>query len=397
MPWNASRPESEVRKELIDRNRINGVPMSVLCREYGISRKTAYKWIRREASGHGLENQSRRPKRFPGATPARVVDEIVAMRSKHKFLGGRKIGLILKKRGVDGVPSGTTITSILRDAGMLDPRACREAKRFVRFRKDAANDMWQADFKGHFPLRDGTRCHVLNVIDDCTRFCICCEPLPCETFGAVRPVFVKAFREYGMPASILCDNGNPWGKSVNGRGITGFERWLMELGVLTLHGRPLHPQTQGKEERFNKSFAREALRCCDLGDMETARAGFSAFRRFYNDERPHCALADRCPSELYHESERPYPESVADWEYPEEWPMRTVDSAGAVCFRGARIHLSCGMSGAKVAFAPARRDGAFNVIFRQFLIARYDFVARKYEFARPYLMDGDPRHSFPGL
>lgn len=397
MPWNASRPESEVRKELINRNRLGGVPISVLCREYGIARKTAYKWIKREDSGLGLEDQSRRPKSSPCATPRPVVDEIVALRNKHKFLGGRKIGLILKKRGVEGVPSETTITSILRDAGMLDPRACKEAKRVVRFRKDAANDMWQADFKGHFPLSDNARCHVLNVIDDCTRFCICCEPLPGETFKDVRPAFVNAFREYGLPVSLLCDNGNPWGKSINGRGITRFERWLMELGVLTLHGRPYHPQTQGKEERFNKSFTREAMRSCDLKNMDAARAGFSEFRRFYNNERPHCALNDHCPSELYHESARPYPETVAEWEYPSDWAIRTIDSSGTVHFKGATLYLSEGMAGAKVAFVPARLDGAFNIIFRQFLIARYNFLARRYEFLRPYLINGDPRPNFPGF
>ena len=397
MPWNASKSGRDVREEFIQRLLSDERSLAGLCREFGISRKTAYKWKKRYLSGGSLDNLSRRPKTFPRATSDEVVDEILSLRQKHRSLGGRKIGVILRRRGVQGVPSGTTITSILRSRNLLDKQAVNEARHFVRFRKNRSNEMWQADFKGHFGLGDGSRCHVLNVIDDYSRFCLCCEPLPGETLEAVKPVFVRIFREYGLPFSLLCDNGNPWGKCVNERGLTRFEAWLMELGVLTIHGKPRHPQTQGKEERFNKSFTREAMRDCDLRDLVHAKAGFDEFRAFYNNERPHCALADMCPSELYHPSITPFPECVPEWEYPDAAIVRKVDAIGAINFNARLIFLSGGLSRKRVALVPTGRDGVYNILFRQFLVAKYDFRENAFEFVRTYLLDGDPRPSFPGL
>ena len=129
--------------------------------------------------------------------------------------------------------------------------------------------MWQADFKGYFQMQNGERCYPLNILDDCSRFCLCSDALSNETLGEVKPVFQRLFREYGLPFSLLCDNGNPWGTSQS-MGYTAFEVWLMELGVLTIHGRPLHPQTQGKDERYNRSFTRECLSVNSLVQVDAA-------------------------------------------------------------------------------------------------------------------------------
>ncbi len=131
--------------------------------------------------------------------------------------------------------------------------------------------MWQADFKGHFAMRNGARCHPLDIIDDCSRFSLCCAPLAGETYIEVRqPNGAYFFLKYGMPFSFLCDNGTPWGTSQS-TGFSRFEVWFMELGILTLHGRIFHPQTQGKEERFNGSLTREFLKYESFEDFEDAK------------------------------------------------------------------------------------------------------------------------------
>lgn len=397
MPWKASKSEAEERQEFCEKVLLHDEPLARLCRQYGISRKTGYKWIKRYKDGESLNNLSRRPKSSPEATPLKVVKAIVALRTKHRFLGGAKIGMILKNRGLAMVPSGTTITSILRDLDMLDKKACSDAKRFVRFVKNRSNEMWQFDFKGHFLLKDGTRCHPLTGIDDYSRFCICCEPLTHERKETVIPVFERLFREYGLPFSILCDNGSPWGVPY-GRGISCFETRMMELGVLVLHGRARHPQTQGKDERFNRTVLEEAIRYFKLENMKSVREELLEFVDFYNNERPHCGIGNKCPANIYEPSPRQYPDRITDWEYPIGAETRTIYSDGRFTFKGREMYLSQGMLGKRIAIVPSSIDGSYNVLFRQFLLGRFNLSTAEFEFVRPYLIEGDPREeTFPGL
>ena len=234
MSWNAEKSLEEVREEFLERWKERKTSVRALCREYGISPKTAYKWRKRRASGGSLQDASRRPRSSPNATSPDLVSEVLALRKAHPTLGGRKISLILKRRGVGIVPSGSTVTGILRRHALLNERAVAEATHLRRFSKATPNEMWQVDFKGHFKLDSGERCHPLNAVDDCSRYAVISAPLLKETFEAVRPPFVHAFREYGLPETILCDNGNPWGVPQR-NGITAFEAWAMELGVLVIH------------------------------------------------------------------------------------------------------------------------------------------------------------------
>ena len=399
MPWNNGKRVIESRLDFINLATAKESSVAQLCRDFGISRKTAYKWMGRHLRGEGLEDRSRRPVSSPGATTPDIVDRVLDMRARHPFLGGRKIGLILKRQGVADVPSGNTITSIIRAHGLLDKRNSREAQRYVRFRKDKANEMWQCDFLGHFALKDGSRCHTLNVIDDHSRFCLCCAALPNERFESVKPVFESLFMAYGMPKTLLCDNGKPWGAAVEGArgGITSFEAWMMDLGVLVIHGKPYHPQTQGKEERFNKSFAREAKQYARLDDFPSAQSSFDRYREFYNNERPHMGIDDLCPKDLYHPSETAFTTENPAWEYPAGACLRRVQRNGRVDYKGRTLAFSYGMMGRTVAMLPSKGGSIVNIIYRQFLLARYNMSTGEYQFVRPYLVEGDPRPTFPGL
>ena len=141
---------------------------------------------------------------------------------------------------------------MLRRHGLLDPAESGTHRAFVRFERPDPNDLWQMDFKGHFPAGQG-RCHPLTVLDDHSRYALGLEACAGETLATVREQVTRLFRRYGLPKAILTDNGSPWG-TCGGTGPSGFEVWLMRLGVRLLHGRPYHPQTQGKDERFHRTL-----------------------------------------------------------------------------------------------------------------------------------------------
>ena len=394
MAWKSASPLEEVRLEFLTLWAKNEKSVSQLCREYGISRKTAYKWKKRKADGGGLQDLSRRPKHFSNVTTDTVVERVLEIREKYPTLGGMKISIMLKRKGIEGVPSGSTVTEILRRHNLLNPRAVAEATHIIRYNKSRPNEMWQADFKGHFCLNSGKRCHPLNIIDDYSRYAIRSTPLMSETFQDVQPVFISAFRKNGLPETLLCDNGNPWGTPQK-NGITMFEVWAMELDVLVLHGRPLHPQTQGKEESFNKTWKRECLE--KLGphpDFLDVLTESEAFRCFYNDERPHSAIGNMAPADLYKPSERQYPESITPWEYPSNIIVRRVSKNGTIYFDGGHHYVGEGLQTKDIGIVvSSTHPNCVNLIFRNFKIGRMNLSTHCIEFLRVYRISGDPRFS----
>ena len=392
MSWNAEKSLEEVREEFLERWKERKTSVRALCREYGISPKTAYKWRKRRESGGSLQDASRRPRSSPNATSPDLVSEVLALRAAHPTLGGRKISLMLKRRGAEGVPSGSTVTGILRRHDLLNARAVAEATHLRRFSKATPNEMWQVDFKGHFKLSSGERCHPLNAVDDCSRYAVISAPLLNETFEAVRPPFVHAFREYGLPETILCDNGNPWGVPQR-NGITAFEAWAMELGVLVIHGRPLHPQTQGKEESFNKSWKRECLeRLGPRPDLLDVITETELFRSFYNDERPHFGIGGKVPADVYSRSPRHYPEAIEEWEYPKETFVRRVSENGSISWHDTPVFVGTGLKGKRIGMVESTsRPGCVSLLFRDFRIGRLNLTTRTVESLRAYRIEGDPR------
>lgn len=389
MPWE-ERGLAQMRKEFVERVQTGEKSKSELCREYGITRRTGDKWIARYEAGESLEDQSRRPFHTPNKTSEAIESTIVEYRRDHPAIGAVKIHRILENRGYTELPSVKTVNNILKRNNLITPKASAAATPYRRFEKSAPNEMWQADYKGHFPLKNGQRCHPLNIIDDCSRFNLCSKAQASETFDELKPQLIGVFEEYGMPFSILCDNGNPWGTQQS-PGYTQFEVWLMEHGVLTLHGRPIHPQTQGKEESFNRSMTKELLKFKQFEDMEDADRQFQIYRDFYNNERPHHSLNLDTPSEHYVKSNREYTEEVAPWEYPKELELRKVKSTGYITIRGQGFFLSEAFGGKEIAMRDSHTPGRINLYFRQFKIAQIDLDKRVYTMRKAYLIDGDPR------
>lgn len=389
MAWR-ERSVEQMREEFVKRVLSGEKTKSALCREYGISRVTGDKWLKRYMAGESLTDRSREPFTHPNRIPAATEAEIVNYRKSYPAFGAVKIRRFMENDGYTELPCVKTYNNIFSRNGLIEKEASLAATPHKRFEKAVPNEMLQGDFKGHFALNNGQRCHVLNVLDDHSRFCLCCEALENETFSAVKPAFERIFREYGLPFSFLCDNGNPWG-TAQSVGYTQFEVWLMELGILTIHGRPKHPQTQGKQERFNRSFTRECLKGRELEDLAHAQKCFDEYRRFYNENRPHFALKLDVPSQHYEPSKRRMPTEIEAWEYGSEYELRKVKETGYFTYNGQGYFLSEAFGGKTIAVRESRLPGQITLVFRQFRIGRIDLESRAYTQRKIYLLDGDPR------
>lgn len=391
MPWKEAS-KTMIREEFIKRVLSHEKTKSELCREYSISRPTGDKWIKRFLNGEDLDDRSKAPFKTANKTDSEIEHVIMEYRRKHPAIGAVKIHKILQNKGYNDIPCASTINAILKRNNLITKEASLNATPYKRFQKENPNDMWQADFKGNFALKCGERCHPLNIIDDCSRFNICSKSLPCETYNATMPVFIQAFKEYGLPKALLCDNGNPWGTSQS-TGYTRFEVQLMDLGILTVHGRILHPQTQGKEESFNRSLTREMLKYHEFTDLDDVQVHLDEYRQFYNNERPHHALALDVPSQHYHKSNREYPSKIRDWEYSKDCILRSVKNTGYISYDGQGYFLSEAFGGKTVALRQSTTDiNCLNVYYRQFKIAGINMEKRAFESKKIYLSENDPRN-----
>jgi Transposase and inactivated derivatives len=370
MPW-GRKTVKEMREEFVRRALNKEKSKSALCREYGISRPTGDKWIKRYQNGEPMEDQSKRPFRSPRKTNAETEEKIVALRKAHPAIGAKKLKRMLENQG-DFAPAYSTINTILHHNGLITSEASRAATPCIRFEMAQPNDMWQADFKGHFAMKDGKRCHPLTIIDDHSRNCVCLDAKDGETYEGVRKSLIDVFVQYGLPSTLLCDNGNPWGTSQS-TGYTQFEIWLMELGILTKHCSIRHPQTQGKDERYNGTLKRELLKYRQLENLCDAQKTFDEYRKFYNHKRPHHALDLDTPSQHYAPSARKLPGKIREWEYSNEYTVRTVKETGYLTFGGQGYFLSESLGGKHVGILECGEgNGLFKICYREFCIAKLD-------------------------
>lgn len=388
MPWKDKSVEEkriEFAKRVLDKEKNK----SELCREYGISRPTGDKWIKRYESGGEMSDKSRRPFHIANRIPQDVEDVIVNARLNEPAVGARKTKRILENKGLI-MPAISTINAVFQRNGLITKEASQAATPYQRFEKEAPNDMWQADFKGNFELQNKVRCHPLSLIDDHSRYCLNGDAKLNEQLISTQESFIRAFETYGLPFSLLCDNGNPWGSSQS-TSITRFEVWLMELGILTMHIRAQRPQTQGKVERFNGSYKQERLKFYTPRDIADAQACREEYLKFYNEIRPHAALDYDVPASRYSPSSKKYSSIISDWDYGLGNDIRQIKNSGYLTFAGQGFYLSEGLSGKKIAITPTDDDGVFNLIFRQFRVAKLNLNTKTISSRRIYLLNNDPR------
>jgi transposase InsO family protein len=379
MPWKDSAMSQ--RLEFVTLAKAPDANVRELCRRFDLSPTTAYKWIARfdRAGGIGVAttaaalcDRSRRPTHSPARTTAELEAAVIDLRRAHPRWGGRKIRRRLMDLGHGAVPAASTVTDILRRAGLIDPAESAKRETFVRFEHAAPNDLWQMDFKGHFAIAVGGRCHPLTVLDDHSRYNTVLRACANEQDQTVRTHLADAFRRYGMPLAMLMDNGSPWGGGGD-QPHTELTVWLMRLGVRVCHGRPHHPQTQGKEERFHRSLLAEAIAGVPWRDLTHCQGGFDAWRDVYNLQRPHEALGLATPATRYRPSPRAYPETPPTVEYAPSDVVRKVQDKGRIKYEGRIVEVSQAFKGQLVALRPSTTtDGMMDVFFFRHRIAELD-------------------------
>jgi len=284
---------------------------------------------------------------------------VLAVRRENPVWGGRKIAATLERQDLSP-PSPSTITAILRRNGQ--PMVAPGHKAWKRFEHDAPNDLWQMDFKGHVGLRKG-RLHPLTVVDDHSRYSVLLHAAGKERHEIVQNAVQAAFERYGLPEIMLTDNGSPWGDTGEGS-LTRLGVWLIEHGVAPLHSAPYHPQSHGKNERFNRTLKAELLDGRTFADLDRAQLAFDAWRHRYNHHRPHDALKLAVPAERYHPSPRSFHHIVEPFDYAPDDAIRRVDDNGRIRFKGRLLRVSKALIGKAVALRPTQADGVFDVLFR---------------------------------
>jgi transposase InsO family protein len=384
MPWKVRDAMSE-RLDLVTLAGQPGADMAELCRRFGISRKTGYKWLKRfgELGSGGLVDRSRRPKVSPRRTAAAVEAAALALRRTNPVWGGRKIRQALSREmGAAPLPAASTITGILRRGGLLE-RETPVPEPFKRFAAEAPNLLWQMDFKGHFALDGrtdgkGERCFPLTVLDDHSRYLLGAQACRDETEGTVHERLQRLFEEYGLPDAMITDNGNPWGQQHGPTRLTRLSVWLIRLGIRPLWSRPRHPQTMGKLERLHRTLKAELLQGRRFLGFEAAQAGLDTWRRHYNHERPHQALDGGVPASRYRMSRRAMPATLPEPDYLDDDLVGRIRKNGCLrCRPNGRpidLQLSIAFAGQLVAVRPSATDGICHVWFSRYRIAEVDFT-----------------------
>src|SRR5882757_9120614 len=328
--------------------------VSELCRRYGVCRDTFYEWRRRKESGEPawFLDRSHAPLQCSQTTDGAIAEQVIAARRRFPYLGPRKLLAVLDREAPEiAWPAASTIGTILKRAGLVSP--VRRRRRPLDQRRPctsvtAANDEWSTDFKGWFRTRDQRRIDPLTVTDNHSRFLIELR-IVAPTIEGVRPCFERAFREYGLPAAIRCDNGAPFGSRGAG-GLTRLSAWWLKLGIAPHFIHPAAPQENGRHERMHRTLKAQTA-CPPASSAADQQARFDAFRTHYNDERPHEALGQRPPAELYAPSPRAMPDRIEDPWYDANHAVRRVRRSGEIMWKGELLFISQALVGEPVGIA----------------------------------------------
>jgi transposase InsO family protein len=357
MPWNPTTPPAVQRADFLSLLAQRACCFAEACQRFGISRTTGYKWRgRAEARPQPLVDRSRRPKTFPRQTAPAVEAEILRVHDAYGW-GARKIHAHLA--ALPGLPCWRAVQKVLARHGRA---ACRgPAAPPQRFERSAPNHLWQMDFKG--PLFDaGPKLYLFSVLDDHSRYLLASRLCTDQTMNTAWAALWTLFKEVGLPESILSDNGfGPRGASVGG--LSWLEARLLRLQVEPIHGRPYHPQTQGKVERWHRTLQEEVLPRLDSGQGRAALAeALEKWRReAYNTIRPHEALGNEVPSSRWYPSERARPMRLTAVRHPAGAETRKVMQRGEVSWRGYEVMVGSGLTGEYVGVS--EHDGVVTLSY----------------------------------
>jgi len=355
------------RVEFIGLLRSGQRTLASLCREFGISRPTGYKWAERfRLEGlDGLKERSRAPLQRPQQTDPEVQGLLIRARKAHPSWGPRKLKAWLEDRdGALQLPAPSTIGDLLKREGLVRPRRRRlkhpAAKSPFGQQILEPNQEWDVDFKGEFRLGDGKYCYPLTISDAFSRYLLEVRALSGVAGKGTRPFFERAFRDYGLPGTIRTDNGSPFASTGLGR-LTVLSVWWIRLGIRPVRGRPHHPQDNGRHERMHRTLKAETTRP-PAKEGRGQQRRFDEFRAEYNQERPHEALGQQPPARIYRPSFRPYPDRMPSVEYPSHYEVRKVSSGGIFGWRGKLVFIAHSLTGESIGLVEVE-DGLWKVYF----------------------------------
>lgn len=376
MPWSETSPMDQRLQFIADARRADAhdEDFANLCRRYGVSRKTGYKWVARYDVGGvaSLVDQSRRPHTSPNASDAESVAALLDLRRRHPTWGGKKLVAVLARRHPKlAAIAPSTAAALLKRHGLItSPRRRRALGHPGQpvTPMSEPNAVWTADFKGQFRTQDGVLCYPLTIADGATRFLLACRALLSVRTEATRPKFERLFRERGLPERIRSDNGAPFATTALGR-LSLLSVWWIRLGILPELIEPGHPEQNGRHERMHRTLKRETLRPAAANRRAQQRA-FDRFQREYNEERPHEALGQHTPASQYVVSPRSYPPRLPPLEYPAQCEVRRVSHNGGVRWHNHWVNVSHVLAEEYIAFDEIA-DGLWAVRFGPLVLGRF--------------------------
>jgi putative transposase len=372
MPWRQTSPMDQKMQFIADYLR-QTLSIIELCELYGVSRKTGYKWIERylKHGPLGLEERSRQPHSSPHQTPRHVVDAFIELRRHHPAWGAKKRLSILQKRHPSWpLPARSTVCDILRRHGLV-PKT-RHRRHIGHPGKPtsqilAPNDVWSADFKGHFKTGDGLYCYPLTVADGYSRLLLGCQALSSTRVQEAKPVFTRLFKEFGLPKRIRTDNGVPFATTTLAR-LSQLSAWWVRLGILPEFIEPGKPQQNGRHERMHRTLKAETTRP-PAATRRAQQHKFDRFRQEFNFERPHEALDMQTPASRYEVSPREMPPKLPPLEYPDRFEVRYVSANGGIRWNRQWVNVSTTCAGEYVGLEEID-DGVWNVYFGPLKLGR---------------------------
>jgi putative transposase len=357
MPWKETDSMKERVKFVLEwerrwnagEGRLN---FAELCREFGVSRQVGYVWLRRYQDGERSLGTLKERSRRPHSSPTKVADEmeelLVGSRKLHPTWGPKKLRAWLAHYKPElELPAQSTIGEVLRRRGLV-----LQHRRRVRATKASTqpfaevtgpNATWCVDFKGNFCTQDGSKCYPLTIIDAYSRFLIRCEAVDSPDGREVQRVFDSAFQEFGLPAALRSDNGPPFASNGAG-GLTKLSVWWLRLGIRLERIAPGKPQQNGRQERFHRTLKAETAKP-PRATLHAQQRAFDAFRKEYNECRPHEALRQHAPSTVFALSPRRYPRPLLRFASSAPWnEVCRVDRDGFVRWHDQRLFLSSALA-----------------------------------------------------
>lgn len=380
MPWKESRIVDQ-RLQFLSSYQKEELSVSDLCREFGISRPTGYRWINRyeEVGPEGLLDLSSRPHSCSHATPEKIENAILSLRSRYPSWGARKLKARLEQLEPNVEwPAASTFGNILQRAGLTSPK--RKKRRTTPYSDPfsevtAPNQLWCMDFKGYFSTGDGSRCDPFTITDAHSRYLIRCQIVSRMDLSQVRAVCEAAMREYGVPARIRTDNGAPFA----GTGLLGFSKlslgW-MKMGIVHERIQPGRPQQNGRHERMHRTLKEDTTNPA-AATLRLQQRKFDRFRQMFNHERPHEGLNNATPGSLYQPSSTMLPRTPIEYSYPKGFITRRVNNSGDISWHKDRVFISEVFRFEDLGFELVAED-FYKVFFRDIEIGEFDVEALRF-------------------